>query len=431
MRRSFSTLLAHLAWLVCFGSFATACGQASSGTGNTNWKIECSSSSECPGTLTCACGHCGTSCDGTLVCRASDSEPMCSKDAPVTSPGPSCPTFPSLVSAPTALETTSKVLAPAEVALAVADDSGLYWLDRQAGVFGLPRGETSPKKLNADATNPAMPGENKALLGLISDDDKVYWAEAAPLTPPAEPGPPSPPGRLHAVAKAGGPDLVLVELPNDVLYPLAIDGGRVIAWLAGEQSGLVAVSTLDGEIQRLAAQVPSGPPRLFDGAAYWLESETSTVFRVSLEGGKPQPIVTLKTDDYASGFFRPGPGFVLWQRQKVVLEPLTMVQNFMMFDEATGCVKTLPGLGQTISSEVPVSPPYVYWKTFNGLDSFSPEDPPTVTPLVRIDLQTGDIERVVTPGFELTLVDDFVAQDESNLYVHTNSGNLVSIEKPR
>lgn len=46
------------------------CGADDSGTGNTNWNIECEETSECEDGLICQCGTCSESCDGTLDCNA-------------------------------------------------------------------------------------------------------------------------------------------------------------------------------------------------------------------------------------------------------------------------------------------------------------------------------------------------------------------------
>ncbi len=65
------------AFAVWLGALLTpGCGAQDSGTGNTNWKVECDRTEECPGTDVCQCGVCGPRCDGTLDC-AMPPEQMC------------------------------------------------------------------------------------------------------------------------------------------------------------------------------------------------------------------------------------------------------------------------------------------------------------------------------------------------------------------
>jgi hypothetical protein len=402
-----------------------ACGAVDSGTGNTNWLIECKTSSECPAALTCACGLCGPSCDGALICLTSGKQPACISGSAGGPPSSGCPALPSGVRAPLEIGSSFEKIADAsDVAYVLADDSGLYWQDRSYRVFGLRRGEADAELLNADATLPAP--FTATVTGFVSDADAVYWGEAGVNTGPPSADPPPPPGRLHTVSKAGAGQQQLVELSSEILYPLSLESGRIMAWLEGSAArGLYAVSTSGDGVERIVYDAPlDQQPTLLQGNAYWLDAETSTLFRSGLDGSARQPLVT------AGGNVRIGEGFVLWQHEQLIQDPLNLVQNFVLFDEATGCVTPMPGVGESISSEVAISPPYVYWRSFNALGSASPGQPPSTTPLIRVNLETGALERIVTSGFEMTLVDNLLAHDAQNLYVRTNAGELIAIRKP-
>jgi hypothetical protein len=68
--------------------------------------------------------------------------------------------------------------------------------------------------------------------------------------------------------------------------------------------------------------------------------------------------------------------------------------------------------------------------SFNGLGAVSPGDPQIGKPLIRVDLRTGALEQIETPGFSATLSDNIIGQTRSRLYVTINGEGLVAIDKP-
>lgn len=72
---------------------------------------------------------------------------------------------------------------------------------------------------------------------------------------------------------------------------------------------------------------------------------------------------------------------------------------------------------------------HVYWYSLDGLVGVSPGDPPTPIDLLRVDLQSGRLEQVVSPGFEAVIVDNIAGQNSQDLYVLTRQG-LVAVRKP-
>lgn len=419
------SLLARLTALI---AGVVGCGAVESGTGNTNWLIECKTSDECPAKLTCACGRCGPGCDGALVCRPRAEELRCfaggtgGAGAPPTTDG--CTAISGGVRVPVDVESSfERVAGASDVARIVADQSGVYWQDWSYRVFALGRGEATPRLLSTAA----LPAPDSATVtGIVTDGGRVYWGEAGVHTGPPNVDPPPPPGRLHAVWKDGSGEQPLVESSTEVLYPLGVESGRVLAWVEGSaMRGLYAVS-IDGDgMERIVYDGPlDQQPTLFRGSAYWVDSETSTLFRSNLDGSVRQPIVTVE------GRVRIGDGFVLWQHEQVISDPLTLVHNFVLFDEAGPCVTSLPGVGLSISSEIAISPPHVYWQSFNGLGSSSPDQELPITPLLRVNLESGALEQIVTPGFDARLTDNILAQDADNLYVRTHAREIIAVRKP-
>jgi hypothetical protein len=50
---------------------------------------------------------------------------------------------------------------------------------------------------------------------------------------------------------------------------------------------------------------------------------------------------------------------------------------------------------------------------------------------VRVNLETGALEQLVSDDFHVSLITDILAQDDEAIYFHTNDdGSLVALYKP-
>lgn len=385
----------------------------------------CTAASVEPG----AVAVCDLGCGDTADCSALGGEHSCQAGfcrAPALATseppgGAECPVFGAGVATPTAVIETSATPIPgaANVALAIADDTGLYWIDRAGVVYGYRRGTAAPEPLSAPPLTPFV------VTGLVGDANAIYWGEAAqPDGLPTEPGPPSPPARLSSVSKAGGSSVILAQSDTRVFAPLGVHDARVIAEVQAGDVGLFAVPTLGGDPVRLRDTPAPGGLALRRDAIYYVEGgEPPTLFRAPLDGSPAQPVTRIEGTEFALG-----PATILWKKSQTILDPLTLVESLVMLDEATGCVIDLPSLGDTISI-VGLDADHVYWKSYNGLDGFSPGDVPAALPLVRVNLHTGYMERLSTPGFDATIVTDYLTEDESALYFRVDGG-IVAVQKP-
>jgi hypothetical protein len=411
--------------LACIGGICTrSCLVAEASCDDLATGATCTAASVEPG----AVAVCDLACAGAGDCSALGSGYACDAGfcrAPALAslpPGASCPSFAAGVLTPTPIDSSSRVIPGAsDVQSAIADDTGLYWMDRAGVIFALRPGASEAEQLSAPPAAPFV------LTGFVMDDDNLYWGEAVQPQGPVEPGPPSPPGRLNTVSKAGGFTVELVQSETDVFAPLGVRNGQVIVDVQVGDLGIfgVPIVGVQREPVRLRDGFSSSPLVLRGDDIYYSEGgEIPTLRRAPLAGG-PSQLVSLIEE---GGGFAVGPGVVLWKKSTTTFDPLTLVESLVLLDEATGCVSDLPSLGETISI-TGLDADHVYWKSYNGLGAFSSGDVPEALPLVRVNLRTGAFERLSTPGFDATIFTDYLAEDEAALYFRVDGG-IVAVQKP-
>jgi hypothetical protein len=410
--------------LACIGGICTrSCLVAEASCDDLATGATCTAASVEPG----AVAVCDLACAGAGDCSALGSGYACDAGfcrAPALAslpPGASCPSFAAGVLTPTPIDSTARVIPGAsDVQSAIVDDSGLYWMDRAGVIYALRPGASQAEQISAP---PAAPF---ALTGFVMDDDNLYWGEAVQPLGPVEPGPPSPPGRLNTVSKAGGLTVELVQSETDVFAPLGVRNGQVVVEVQVGELGIfgVPIVGVQREPLRLRDELPSSARVLRGDDIYYLEGgEPPTLRRAPLDGGPSQPVRAIEGSEFALG-----PSTILWKKSTTTSDPLTLVESLVLLDEATGCVSDLPSLGETISI-AGLDADHVYWKSYNGLGAFSPGDVPEALPLVRVNLRTGAFERLSTPGFDATVVTDYLTEDESALYFRVDGG-IVAVQKP-
>lgn len=315
---------------------------------------------------------------------------------------------------------------------AVIDESGIFWFDQAGALYALSHeGNGTPEVLRS------APAEGFQVLGIVGDESALYWGEATtpPEPGPPEVGPPPPPGRLYSIPKGGGDSILLLEGSDHLLTPLAAVEGRVITLRSYREASLLSVAKDGSESERLAPNVPAEQARVIEGKLHWfVEGEDSSdtkgyyqdLWRANLDGSAPEHITRIEGYEFLAS-----DGVILWREERELVDPLVLDQNYVMLDERSGCVTPLPSLGETISFDSVMDRSHVYWFSFNGLEGFSPGDEPGVMPLIRVDLASGALEQVETPGFEAVLGDNIVGQTADRLYVVVDNGELVAIDKPR
>lgn len=336
------------------------------------------------------------------------------------------------------VETTTMQLSEGgSVEALIIADGDLYWYNDSGAIFKLPRGESRPMELRPAPGG--FVGDAKrsssdfavAIDGFVSDEERLYWGEANRYI-----GPDSgsvvglePPSRLLSIAKTGGPDRVLLQSTDDTLRPVAVDGVRIIV---RSSDGYYQLTENASHLEPLRANASLDTSRVVGDRIYWTEpaQDEPQLFRVDFDGAKPEVVTRIEGSDVEVG-----PDYVLWRQETLQTEPeLVLEQNFVMLDEHSGCTRTLPGLGESISFTTALDDDSVYWYSFNALGAVTvtsegESSAAPVMPLVRVNLGNGALQRLDTPGFNLGPGSQIVGHDAAQLFVSTAQG-LVAVEKP-
>jgi len=197
----------------------------------------------------------------------------------------------------------------------------------------------------------------------------------------------------------------------------------------GDGQALAQLDKQSGQLSELAPSPPASWSRQLGEAFYWVDGPqtglaSSNLLRARLPELEPEVVHQIQ-----GGVFDVGPGYVLWRQGVVEDERLAVLgQNFVLLNEATGCVQEIPGIGETISFRPALDATYAYWqRSVAGYAGDSPALP--LTPLYRTNLREGTTELLETPGLSLELGSWIVGQDQDEIFIATESG-LVAIAKP-
>jgi hypothetical protein len=195
---------------------------------------ELSANAECLPALS-ADNSCQVACSGNPQCRSENEDWACAADRCVASgsgpdPEPRCPAFEGGVQSPVEIDAESELIPGSlDVLRATADETGLYWIDASLAVFARPRDGDTEMISPVPAADPIVPGVI-VITGFVSDGDTLYFADGMGPDPSGPPSadPPSPPGHVWALPKAGGEPTLVFESNSQVLYPLGVVDGELI-----------------------------------------------------------------------------------------------------------------------------------------------------------------------------------------------------------
>lgn len=339
------------------------------------------------------------------------------------------------------LEATAEQLtAQGNIELLIVDEGDLYWYDDSGAILKLPRGASRVQVLRAApggfVGDTARRSEEYGLTinGFISDADHLYWGEASRYTGLGAGSVEGvePPGRLLSIPKNGGSEQVLLDSAVQTWRPVGGEASRIILRSEGGYfqfdtavGGLPKALPFDGELDT---------SRVVGRMLYWTElgQDRQTLFRTGLDEGEPERVAQIEGSD-----FEVGSGYILWRQESLQTEPeLVLRQNLVMLDEATGCERALPDLGESISFTMAVDGNHAYWYSFNAIGGEpastvgeAPAEPSPAWPLIRVNLTTGLLERLDVPELSLDYGSQIVGQDSGRVYISTSIG-LFAVNKP-
>lgn len=310
----------------------------------------------------------------------------------------------------------------------VADGSGVYWLDTDDDVRAARDGQTDVVTLRRGgepaAGAPEMAGRASIALGMALDDEWIYVGEGFIPTNVVDHFPVpdfEPPGRLLAISKAGGAVTPLLELADGVPTPIAVDERRIIVFVLGDAGGLYSLDKADGRLQRLALRAPYFSGRTSSDRIYWSDAEyPPTLLRGRFDDAEPEAVVAMESNDFAVG-----PGYVL----TLLSTGFESAQSFVVFDEATGSSRPLPGTGESVSLERALDARHAYWLSYRAYGTNAVKDYDPDLKLVRASVDSGALTRIITPGLDLDPAAVIVGQRDDTLYVR-NGDALLAIDKP-
>jgi hypothetical protein len=389
----------------------------------------CTSDTECASLSAGAvCGNgvngdamCQVQCDSDAQCRAHDADwscasVICAGPFADTSVGPlppsseQCPDFSGVEQPSDVLTTFVPMPAARNVLGPIVDASGVWWPNAQGAVFGLSRGSEQVIALRPAPSVPVRP------LNMITDGDFLYWGESYGGDRATQP-----PSRLYRVPKAGGPEELLAESGELMLAPVSLDGTVIIVHDA-ERGELLRVS---GGVAEQLTHLPALPAgvQVVGNNVYWSEERgfEQALFRAVLSGGSPEYLARIP-----GGFLAGDVGVLYWQ--SAIRAPAFQVEQFALLDLATRCHVALPRYGEHIGEPM-LDDRHAYWKSEIGL---AQREPNRTALLLRVDFQTGQFERILSPGLDMSANTLLAAHDASTIYVRmmNDEASLVLLNKP-
>jgi len=311
----------------------------------------------------------------------------------------------------------------------IADESGVYWYDGRGAVLARRSDDPEVVELKPPLARTENESRIELVIGMADDDERLFVGQAFLQTGAVDyfPVPEfEPPGRLLVVPKSGGPAVVVAELDDATITPVASDATRLIVFVQGEaRSGYYQLVRSSLELEPLPLRAPFYSSVRSGDTLYWSDGEyPPTLLRSRFDDAEPERLGPM-----ASNTIDAGPGYAL-SRQERLLEPsLDIAQNFVLHDAASGREKPLPGLDETISLDTALDARHAYWFSYRGE---SPTRLPPTNPLLRlarVDVTSGALTLLNTPGLTSDGGARILGQGRDYLYVQ-NGGAILAVEKP-
>ena len=310
----------------------------------------------------------------------------------------------------------------------IADDSGVYWLDARHAVHALRSGDAEVVELKPPLERPEGESRLEFVIGMADDEERLFVGQAFLQTGATDyfPVPEfEPPGRLLVVPKRGGPAVVVAELADATISPIASDATRLIVFVEGRDvSGYYQLLRSSLELERLPLRAPFYSSVRSGDTLYWSDAQyPPTLLSSGFDDAGPKRLGTLENNVVDAG-----PGYVLSRAERIIEPSFDVAQNFVLHEAASGSERPLPGLDETISLDTALDARHAYWFSYRGESPtrLPPENP--LLRLVRVDVSSGALtllnpEPALGPGARI------LGQNTEHLYVKSG-GAILAIEKP-
>lgn len=322
-------------------------------------------------------------------------------------------------------EVAGEFVPPAESFL--ADDSAVYWYDSGGAVFARRAADPEVVQLRPPLARPAGEYFLEFPIGMADDEERLFVGQAFLQTGGVDLFPIifEPPGRLVVIPKDGSPPTVVVELEDATIKPIASDATRVIVIVQGANGGFYQLIRSSLQLERLPVRAPLDASYSGGDTLYWSSAfEPFELFRSRFDDAAPARVGDIERTEIDVG-----PGYALTRQERRVEPDYIVAQNFVVHDAATGRERALPGMGETISFETALDARHAYWFSYGG------EGPGRLPPtepllrLVRVDVESGALTLLNTPGVRLAPSARMIGQHADRLYLD-NAGQILAIQKP-
>lgn len=308
----------------------------------------------------------------------------------------------------------------------IADESAVYWFDGHGAVHARRSGEPEVVQLMPALEQPD-PSRQAVVVGIADDEERLFVGQAHVATGVVDHFPIpdfQPPGRLFVVPKDGSAPTLVVELARAIITPIASDAERVIVHVGGDGEGYYQLVRSSIELEPLPLSAPFFASERSGDVVYWSDgAHPPSLFRARFDEATPELVAVMERTE-----FDVGPGYALSRREQI-LPDYRVAQHFVFHDAATGGERALPGLGEAISSEALLDARHAYWLSIPG------EEPGSLPPgapqlrLVRVDVGSGELNELDTPGLSLERGAQLLGQSSRHLYVE-DAGRILAIDKP-
>jgi hypothetical protein len=307
----------------------------------------------------------------------------------------------------------------------IADGSGLYWHDARGSVFAHHPGEAGAVELLQWAEPVEGELRESFILGIAASADQIYVTNGYVPTDVYELRGISDfrgPSRLLAVPKQGGPASLVLETEDSTLWPITVEGDRLIVVAQGT-GGLsyhqVNLAEPEPRLERLPVKGSWYIEPYFAGDGLVWRVAERIVLTSGFDEAEPRRITLM-----AGEGFSVGPGYVMTERLHSE-GTVAFIDTVDLQGKSRTCTQ-VPSSAPLIFLESFPAPLHVYY--FNWVPGDDLADLAAHTELVQLELATGALTRLNLPGITVQNI-RIVGQDAESLYV-VNGDALLAIQKP-